>query len=93
MTEVSHQPVLDTLAALRDALRTSRTPDAERALYHCDRLDQAVQHWHAEAIRFAAYTINHIISSQSARFGDAGAAIQQRVQDLRAALAAAGHTF
>jgi len=93
VTEVSHQAVLDALAALRDALRSSRTPDAERALYHCDRLEQAVKHWHAEAIRFAAYTINHIVSGQTAQFGAGGPAIHQRVQDLRAALAAEGHTF
>lgn len=93
MKDDGHKAVLDTLASLRDALRTSRTADAERALYHCDRLEQAVQHWHAEAIRFAAYTINHIVSSQRAQFGEAGPAIQQRVQDLRASLAAAGHPF
>ena len=93
MTEVSHQPIFDSLAALRDALRSSPAPDAERALYHCERLEQALRHWHAEAIRFAAYTINHIVTSREARLGDAADAIHQRVQDLRAALAAAGHTY
>ena len=85
--------VFASLAALRDALRSSSSPEAARALYQCDRLEQALQHWHAEAIRFAAYTIHHIVSGHTAQFGDAGGAIQQRVQDLRARLADAGHTF
>jgi hypothetical protein len=93
MADVTHKAVFDSLAALRDALRVNPTPDAERALYHCDRLEQALQHWHAEAIRFAAYTINHIVSGHSAQFGGGGDAIHQRVQDLRASLAAEGHTF
>jgi hypothetical protein len=93
MADDSHQPVLTSLAALRDTLRAAHTNDAERALYHCERLEQAVQHWHAEAIRFAAYTINHIVQSPQAEFGAAGDAIRQRVADLRKALETAGHSF
>jgi hypothetical protein len=61
-----------------------------RALYQCDRLEQAVQHWHAEAIRFAAYTINHLAGRPESAMGDI---VRQRVADLRAALADAGHTY
>jgi hypothetical protein len=93
MTDVTTQPVIDRLAALRDALRAVRTPDAERALYQCDRLEQAVRHWHAEAIRFAAYTINHIVDTQGEQFGSARDGIRQRIHELRDALANAGHTF
>lgn len=90
MTEATHQPVFDRLADLREALRAAPSPDAERALYHCDRLEQALTHWHAEAIRFAAYTINHIITAPDSGTGEA---VRQRVGELRAALADAGHTF
>jgi hypothetical protein len=93
MTEVTTQPVFDRLAALRDALRAVETADAERALYQCDRLEQAVRHWHAEAIRFAAYTINHIVETRGEQFGGATDGIRQRIQELRGALADAGHTF
>jgi hypothetical protein len=93
MTVATTQPVFDRLAALREALRPIQTPDAERALYHCDRLEQAVRHWHAEAIRFAAYTINHIVEARPEQFEAAGDEIHRRLHELRAALAAAGHTF
>jgi len=93
MSEGAPQPVLDRLAALREALRAVETPDAEHALYQCDRLEQAVRHWHAEAIRFAAYTINHIVDTKGEQFGGARGAIRQRIHELRGALADAGHTF
>jgi hypothetical protein len=93
MIEVTTQPVFDRLAALREALRAVQTPDAGRALYQCDRLEQAVRHWHAEAIRFAAYTINHIVDAQPEQFGSAVNGIRQRIHELRGALADAGHTF
>jgi hypothetical protein len=93
MTEASHQPVFDAVAALRDTLRAVPTPDAERALYHVERLEQAVRHWHAEAIRFAAYTINHVINGHEAQLGDQRELLRQRIEDLRRALADAGHTF
>lgn len=90
MTEATHQPIFDRLADLRGALRAAPSPGAERALYHCDRLEQALTHWHAEAIRFAAYTINHIVTGPESGMGEA---VSRRVAELRAALADAGHTF
>ena len=90
MSDATPQPVFDRLNALRDALRADPSPDAERAIYQCDRLEQAVRHSHAEAIRFAAYTINHIASSAEAGMSET---VRQRVADLRAALTAAGHSF
>jgi hypothetical protein len=90
MSDVRNQPVFDRLAALREALRTESSADGAAVLYQCDRLEQAVRHWHAEAIRFAAYTINHLASASETRMSDA---VRQRVADLRAALADAGHTF
>ncbi len=90
MSEATHQPVFDRIAALREALRTEPSPDAVRALYQCDRLEQAVRHWHAEAIRFAAYTINHLAGRPESGMSDV---VRQRVADLRGALADAGHTF
>ncbi len=90
MTEATHQPIFDRLAGLREALREESTPNAERALYHCDRLEQALKFWHAEGIRFAAYTINHIVTAPD---GGMSEPVRQRVAELRAALADAGHTF
>jgi len=93
MTDVTTQPVFDRLAALREALRAVHTPDAERAIYQCDRLEQALRHWHAEAIRFAAFTINRIVEMQPEQLGGARDDIRQRIHELRGALADAGHTF
>ncbi len=93
MTDDRHQAVLDALAALREALRVAQTADAERALSQCERLEQALHHWHAEAIRFAAFTINHIVRSPQADLGAAGDPVRHRVADLRQALDAAGHVF
>jgi hypothetical protein len=90
MSEVAHQPVFDRLAALREALRADPSPAAAPALYQCDRLEQALKHWHAEGIRFAAYTINHLAASPENAVTET---VRQRVADLRAALAGAGHIF
>jgi hypothetical protein len=90
MTDDTHQAVFDRLAALREALRGDPSPDAAQALYQCDRLEQALQHWHAEAIRFAAYTIHHLATRPETGMGDT---VRQRVAELRTDLAGAGHTF
>jgi hypothetical protein len=90
MSDVAYQSVFDRLSALEDALRADASASAAPLLYQCDRLAQAVRHSHAEAIRFAAYTINHLASAPGSGIGDA---VRERVADLRAALATAGHTF
>jgi hypothetical protein len=90
MTEALHQPVFDRLLDLRTALRAEASADAERALYQCDRLEQALKFWHAEAIRFAAFTIDHLVNGPNSRMGDE---VRRGTASLRAALAEAGHTF
>ena len=90
MSDLTHQPVFDRLAALQNALRADGSPNAAPMLYQCERLEQALRYSHAEAIRFAAYTINHLAVASGSGMGDA---VRQRVADLRAALADAGHTF
>jgi hypothetical protein len=90
MTEALDQPVFDRLNDLRSALRAEGSPDAERALYQCDRLEQALKFWHAEAIRFAAFTIDHIVCGPESRMAEA---IRRHAASLRAALAEAGHRF
>jgi hypothetical protein len=93
MTDGPHAAVIAALDALRDALKSVQSTDAERALYQCDRLEQALRHWHAEAIRFAAYTIHHVANSAASDLGGSRDLVRQRVDDLRGALNTAGHPF
>jgi hypothetical protein len=90
MTEASDQPVTDRLNDLRAALRADPSPDAERALYQCDRLEQALKFWHAEGIRFAAFTIDRLVCGPDSRMSEA---IRRHAAALREALAGAGHRF
>ena len=62
----------------------------EKALYHLDRLQQAVQASHQEAVRFAAFTVNKTVHDAAAEWGPG---VVSAMETLRAELHAHGHEF
>jgi deferrochelatase/peroxidase EfeB len=62
----------------------------EKALYQLDRLQQAVQASHQEAVRFAAFTVNKTVHDAADEWGPG---IVAAMETLRAELAAHGHEF
>ena len=80
------------LAAL-DALRATLKNDPEnaavlRALDQCDRLELAISQFHAEGLRFAAFTLLRMVQSSGTVFTES---VHSSTRDLRAALETAGY--
>jgi hypothetical protein len=81
--------VLERLRAVREELkREPETPLRARALDQCDRLELAITQFHAEGLRFAAFTLFRMVFSQ-------GTVLTERVhvatQYLKHALDDAGY--
>ena len=81
--------VLERLSAVRSAL-ISEPPSAlkDRALEQCDRLEVAITQFHAEGLRFAAYTLLRMVFGQGTVFGEP---VQIATQNLKSALETAGY--
>ena len=57
--------VLERLSAVRSALKNEpESPTTVRALEQCDRLEAAITQFHAEGLRFAAFTLFRMVFSQ-----------------------------
>jgi hypothetical protein len=81
--------VLERLIAVRSALQNEpESPSAARALEQCDRLERAIKQFHAEGLRFAAFTLFHTVFSQGTAFTSP---VQIATQNLKSALEAAGY--
>ena len=81
--------VLERLSAVRSALKNGpQTPDVARALEQCDRLELAINQFHAEGLRFAAFTLLRMVFAQGTAFTDA---VHIATQNLKSALEAAGY--
>ena len=81
--------VLDTLTAVRSALQNEpQTPTTARALEQCDRLELAITQFHAEGLRFAAFTLFRTVFTQGTVFTEP---VQIATQSLKSALEAAGY--
>lgn len=80
--------VLQKLEILRGAL-TAQPESAARttALSQCDRLQLAIAQFHAEGLRFAAYTLLRMTLPPAA----SAPAVQEAARQLKAALDAAGY--
>jgi hypothetical protein len=81
-----------SLIAKVETLRTSLqdeavSPVVSQALHQCDRLEQAILQSHAEGLRFAAYTLNHLIQHPGATLGESS---KTAARELREGLHAAG---
>jgi hypothetical protein len=81
--------VLERLRAVRSALKNEpQTPAAIRALEQCDRLEQAINQFHAEGLRFAAFTLLRMVFAQGTAFTEP---VHISTQDLQSALETAGY--
>ena len=83
-----------TLLALLDALRGQldaepATPVVSQALHQCERLRQALVQFHAEGLRFAAFTLTRLMRQPGANLGEP---TQAAARQLKEALDAAGYT-
>ena len=81
--------VLERLSAVRSALKNEPpSPDVTRALDQCDRLELAVSQFHAEGLRFAAFTLFRMVFSQGTPFSES---VRIATQGLKSALELAGY--
>jgi hypothetical protein len=81
--------VIERLDRVRSALRAEpANPQLAHALEQCDRLQLAISQFHAEGLRFAAFTLLRMTQPPTTTFGSL---VQRAAQDLKAALDAAGY--
>lgn len=79
--------VLASLETVRAALRREPpSPSVTQALEQCDRLQLAISQFHAEGLRFAAFTLLRMVQSSGSVLTEP---VQQATRDLKAALEAA----
>jgi hypothetical protein len=80
--------VLGALNALRTALNGEpESPVVTRALDQCDRLEQAISQFHAEGLRFAAFTLLRMVQTSTV-FTEA---VHSATRTLKSALETAGY--
>jgi len=81
--------VLERLTAVRAALeKEPPNPAVTRALEQCDRLEVAIQQFHAEGLRFAAFTLLRMVFGQGTGFTEP---VHIATQNLKSALETAGY--
>ncbi len=81
--------VLERLSAVRGALENEpHSPFTARALEQCDRLELAINQFHAEGLRFAAFTLFRMVFSQGTVLTEP---VHIATHDLKSALDAAGY--
>jgi hypothetical protein len=81
--------VLERLEAVRSALKNEpENPAVPRALDQCDRLDVAIRQFHAEGLRFAAFTLLRMVFGQGTGFTEP---VHIATQNLKSALETAGY--
>jgi hypothetical protein len=81
--------VLERLGAVRSALKNEpESPSGARALEQCDRLELAITQFHAEGLRFAAFTLFRTVFTQGTAFTEP---VHIATQELKSALDAAGY--
>jgi hypothetical protein len=81
--------VLDKLGAVRSALKNeAQTSPTARALEQCDRLELAITQFHAEGLRFAAFTLFRTVFTQGTVFTQP---VHIATQNLKSALETAGY--
>jgi hypothetical protein len=89
MSATEKQSLLAKLDTLRQALEQEpATPGVTQALHQCERLHQAILQWHAEGLRFAAFTLNRLMQQPGANVRESTLAA---AQELKRALDASGY--
>jgi hypothetical protein len=87
--DANKSAVLDKLSVVRSALKNqAQSPPAARALEQCDRLELAITQFHAEGLRFAAFTLFRTVFTQGTVFTEP---VHIATQNLKSALEAAGY--
>jgi hypothetical protein len=80
--------VLTALDGVCAALKNqTQTAEVTRATEQCARLQMAIDQFHAEGIRFAAYTLLHMVLSHGTGFTEP---VHRATRELKAALETAG---
>ena len=88
-SDSSKAAVLARLDAVRAALKNEPAgPLAAQALAQCDRLQMAISQFHAEGLRFAAFTLLRLTQPPGTSFGEP---VRKAAHDLRSALDLAGY--
>lgn len=91
MAQATKSSIIGAAESLAALLKNVPVSDRrEKALYHLERLQLAVQASHQEAVRFAAFTVNKTIRDAAA---DWGAPVVSAMDALRDELHAHGHEF
>jgi hypothetical protein len=81
--------VLERLSAVRSALKNEPpSPSRDRALEQSDRLEVSITQFHAEGLRFAAFTLLRTVLGQGTVFTEP---VQIATQNLKSALETAGY--
>ena len=81
--------VLERLSAVRSALKNEPpSPSRDRALEQCDRLEVSIRQFHAEGLRFAAFTLLRTVFGHGSVFTEP---VHIATQDLKSALETAGY--
>jgi hypothetical protein len=87
--EANKAAVLAALSAVRAALTSEpESPSVTRALDQCDRLKLAISQFHAEGVRFAAFTLLRMVHSSGTVFTEP---VHSATRDLKVALETAGY--
>ena len=88
-TESNKALVLARLHAVRAALKEETAgPLATQALDQCDRLQMAISQFHAEGLRFAAFTLLRLTQAPGTSFGEP---VRKAAHELKSALDEAGY--
>jgi len=81
--------VLERLSAVRAAITNEpSSPSRDRALEQCDRLELSITQFHAEGLRFAAFTLLRLVFAQGTAFTEP---VHIATQNLKSALETAGY--
>jgi hypothetical protein len=87
--DANQAAVLASLESLRQLLKKQpQSAEVLRALEQCARLELAIRQFHAEGLRFAAYTLLHMVLSHGTGFTDP---VHVATRELKAALDTAGY--
>jgi hypothetical protein len=89
MPNFDKQALIAKLDALHVALQGEPgSPAVVQALHQCDRLRQAILQFHAEGLRFAAFTLTRLMQQPGANWQDP---TKTAARDLKEGLDAAGY--
>ena len=81
--------VLTALNSVRSALTNgTQSPEVAGALDQCQRLELAIRQFHAEGLRFAAFTLLHMVLAHGTSFTQP---VQIATRELKRTLEAAGY--